>query len=545
MTSNAINQEPVDFGAAIEDHQLLPIYANEVTPGATDQLFQDYASLLKRLDTSSWQIIYGAPGSGKTAAMRTFAERSNRGSLSHRPITSRLSTLAVYLDAAKFQPPPRPSEAEQANAAFRRFLDRLGSEVISLARGLEGDKLYSRARRPYGDDARAIVREILSVVDQAKPLWPQPGGSVKIDASSKTDVASTDARGMGMSAGLGSGTTIKATIRGRFSRDRRTATRSSHAVASSVEGVGEPEWDLIADLLKGLLEALQMQRVDILIDNWTAIDADGSRLIQPHFAELLKLTLRGHPEISVKIAADGLQARLWDPEKRRGLRLGTDIEKAENLNFALLSDSELMTFFEQLLFRRLHKVAPRCEQFIDQDSPGAPISEDFLLGLFRDRDAFELLVKGTEGRPRLFLQCFRDLAHACRFSVSQPWDTTTVLRAVQGRSLPELDDDFYYSPAVKLLLTDIRSQVVRSNHSRFVWSDAEYARREQDVQELIAKDLVMRDNSREARELERQSKRSLRVTTSVMAEWERARHFQQYLEHAEEAAWPERGATDA
>jgi len=529
----SISPEIVD--RAVFAHQAIPIHAHEQPARAADQLYQEFGGLLRRMDSSEWQLIYGGRGTGKTALMRTYAERSRRGGLAHRPEDRLLSTLAVYLDAQQFRPPPLKVDArERARASFRLFLARFGDELVRTATALEArQSIYARLRPRGGraqNQASRIVREILAVVDQAEPLWPYDAESISAQDVDRTEAVNKADVGGDIALDVAKGQ-LDASLRGGVARAREHSRSSTTTRTRS--GQAYPDLPRILDLLSQFCTELEIERVDILIDDWSAVDGDGTGAVQPYLADMIRAALRGSEHVSVKIATDGLQTHLWDRTSTCGLNLGDDITLLENLNHALLEDDELVRFFERLLFRRMLKDTEQMRQFLDPHTPGAPLSPRFIESLFESTEAFRLLVHGSEGRARQFLHAVRDLAYLSNFSVQPPWSREQVLEVVARRGRPELEDMEYYSPAVRFLLAEIKPAVIGRNNRRFTASDAYATERREELDELLAKRLIEQPEVLIRRRAEAHSLAVYDISRDLLREWERARRFQQNLAEAQ------------
>jgi hypothetical protein len=518
--------------AAVFAHQALPLHAHEQRPSTVDLLYQDFARLLERLDTAEWQIIYGASGAGKTTVLRAFVERTRRGALNHREPDRLLSTLALYLDAQQFRPPLLKVDPEvHALAAFRLFLTRLSESLVQATSAMvAADSLYVRVTRRRSRSrtrAEAVVREILAVVDQASPEWPFSPDLVTIEETESRSVETARAAEAGVRIDPSGSSGVH--IAGHGAHE--SASKRSQTTSRSRSGLGHPDWARIAGLLVEFCAELQIERVDILIDNFTKLDTDGRGTVQPFFADLLRRSFHSTAEsaVSVKLAADGLQARLWAAAESRGLDPDAHVTMVENLNYALLDDNALCHFFEHLLFRRMLKDTDQLRRFLDPDTPGAPLSGRFLESLFDTRGAFELLVRGTEGRPRLFLHCIRDLAHRTNFSVRDRWTREQVLDVVERRCRPALEDMEHYSAAVQTLMRDVKPAVTGNNTRRFRVRRSEVQARDGDLEELIGKRLIRRVESPGSEDPRREAFVDFEISDDLTREWERARRFQTEL----------------
>jgi hypothetical protein len=519
--------DPAVVDAAVFAHQALPIHADEQPVHAADQLFVEYAAVLNQLSTPEWQMIYGVRGAGKTHLLKVYQERSRRMAIDRQVITRTLSSLPVYLDAQDFRSVDRAHDAEdRARASFRLFLGRLGQELISAVTNLDGQQalyatLTGRSRKGRAEKARMVVRDILSAVDKPPHTYPYVGAERTVEERDVT--ASTQQRKSRVAADLrlsrgqaGVGATGERTHEGSTAHEAETT--------SVLHGTSEPHWPEIRRLIQDLCVELGIERIDILIDNWTALDPDGNSLIQPYFAELLRLSFSPSDQISVKIGSDGLSTRLWSIKDKYGLNrqaLGPDI----NLNVPMLEEQRLIEFFEWILFRRMLKNASELRRFLDPDRAGAPLSPAFITSMFDNRATFELLVRGTEGSPRLFLHCIRELAHITGYSVRERWDQDLVLRILGDRDQGKAEDIAEMSRGLRMLMVKIRPAVITRDEPVFALTPEQVLEHTPDLEELVSKRLIV-DYSATRPDVS-SSLRAFRVSDMLMREWQRARTFEQ------------------
>lgn len=521
------------FERALMAHLDMSLDAFKHLPETLDGLFVEYGPQVQRLNTPDWQIIFGGSGTGKTHLLRVYEERSLRGAVAHDP-TEVVESLPVYLDANAFASRQFLKDDERrAQACFRSFIDEFGECLEAAVTNLQSPtSIYARLRHRRRADAAKRALEVLQKVreelDYAKLRYPYH--DQRLQRSSEQE----DTRGRSAGAGgrLGAspaGPDASLSARAGAERGSRSAKREDETAS----GTGEPNWPRIRALIAELCRHLQVRRLDILIDNWPALDTYGTSAVQPHFAELLKKALggdRGGHAISVKIAADGLATRLWDREGGVGLRRPTDIDMVVNLNEALLNDQELVQFFERLLFERLIAGEGRLGHLLDPDSPSTPLPAAFVRTLFGDRETFELLVRGAEGRTRLFLYYVREMTLETNGDLAEPFSRERVLAVVKARAAQEISEYQFRSPAVQLLLAGIKPPIVARGHAVFSISDVEQAKFRSEFHELRFKGLLDPDIPPQYRGQLRPDLIGYAVSKDLMREWHRARSIEQELQ---------------
>lgn len=148
-----------------------------------------------------------------------------------------------------------------------------------------------------------------------------------------------------------------------------------------------------------VIRSFKLDHLIICIDEFTRVDKGLGRTIQPHIAQLIKDTFFRNPNISVKVSS------LWNKtemqrrqlgEGRTGIELGEDIKRGVDLD-TMFFDSEYSTmFFENMLMAT-------CQLYSQNPVQGDSTFSAFLINtLFSDREAFKLLICGSQGVPRIF-----------------------------------------------------------------------------------------------------------------------------------------------
>lgn len=516
--------------AAIFRHQAMPVHAHEQPPQSMDHQFVTYGDVLRQLDTAAWRLVLGSRGAGKTHLLRVFQERSLRGAIAERDAA--IHSLPVYVDARAFASTQFADDDERrAHASFRDFLEMFGDRLMIAVGALDSRRgLYALLRHPKrksaADQALTLVRNLTHELDCSRFTYPWV-----VEMGRETHSESTKAKDAGsLEGGIGVGP-LGASGKAKGNVERERIEETARERSRAVQEQSQPRWRRLGEMIAELCEALEIERIDILIDNWTALDSYGNSLVQPHFAQLLKQSLGGSHRISVKIAAEALSTRLWDPDRAIGLQRPHDIDLLVSLDKPLLDDTELIKFFEELLFRRLLSCEANLSRYVDPDKPGLAISPHFVEDLFGDRSSFELLVRGTEGRMRLFLQCLRQLAHGSNFRLTEPWTEEQVLAVVQSRANYEVEDLQYLSPAVRMLQTQIKPQIIAKDNPTFSVSREGYSRFETSLQELVSKGLLERTISTLYGAHFADGLIGFKVSSELMSEWDRALTFEQEVQH--------------
>jgi hypothetical protein len=226
-----------------------------------------------------------------------------------------------------------------------------------------------------------------------------------------------------------------------------------------------PRYGEIRQHVAELAEELEVERICILIDEWSVIDP----VVQPSFAELLARSLWGSPKVTLKIAANRSETQLIDPETGHGFQVDRDIFEGTDLDHPQMSEAALVDFYEELLFKRLSYLDYRLENLV-ADRSGRP-STEFLEMIFEDREAFEVLVKGTEGITRTFLITIRRLAEGG--VPDDGWNVANVQELVGPAEVPLANrfqdtDSFEQLSDAELTLEYVVRPVVVATESRLL-----------------------------------------------------------------------------
>lgn len=471
--------------AALHTHRTRLPLRSEQHAHYTD-LFVDHHQL-QHLRALDWQVIFGRRGTGKTFLLGMLHEEAKQALHEHR-------TLSVMLTAQDFTASPVGVDLDdklRGLGYFQQFIELLAKEVVDATERVLGepqllDVLTGRRKRAQ-DRIEELAIEVLEFAQngQSVAAWDDVANVERreetADTSRTMHVAAESSISMGGPRG-----SLEAGGRAGVERlERRFSSRT-------VDKLRVPRFAAVRDRLKQLLSAMGIERLNILIDEWSTLDPTAAKSVQTEFAELLKRTFTGTPMFSVKIATNRYQTRFDNRSggtKYRGLELGADIFEATNLDRVLRDPEELSDFYSKLLFRRLVHCEPALSVF-DPHGTGAP-DEQFILSIFKDRRAFMEMVYGAEGIPREFLEIFNTTAQSYRYRVRDLWDSNRIRECIYKISITDKQKSIEFrSEASQLLIYCIKPVVTTSGSRYFLMLREDHDALESAVDELLEKRLV-------------------------------------------------------
>ncbi|MFC2050783.1 hypothetical protein ACFLTN_06365 [Chloroflexota bacterium] len=397
--------KPEIINEALKRHLRLSVRAEEVKKYG--ELFVD-PNILDVVLNNQKQVVFGRRGSGKTALLGTIAEN---------PIFTTpdgLKVLTLMFSGSDLMVSPDidqnlPADKAKAYAYFQNFVTQLAEKLtksVELVLDTHGFMdLFVRLGKSKRGEIETKILQVLDYVRQGERFW-YPLGSWS--EKQQLDVTQTHGHSLGADAtalatGLG-GTVI---VRGKLSGGKKSETRKTSTRVVQAEGQMMVR---ISSIRKRLLEIIDLLGIDYLLialDEWMALDATARTDIQPEFAELLKRFLFATDKIGVKIGTNWYQTKFFNPTKCRGLETDADIYIVASLDWSLLDEKDLRSFYEKLIYKRLKLVQGEVSFFEDPRDTCRP-TRALTDSIFKDEHAFLELVHGAQGLPRNFIMAFNE-----------------------------------------------------------------------------------------------------------------------------------------
>lgn len=341
--------------------------AEKSTDDALVATFVDSEPLFDLLSTSNAQIVYGRRGTGKTHALKYLAETVDGQTQS-----------AIYLDLRTIGS-NGSIYADSSRPLGERASNLLSDVVSAIQSELEAVAIDQIDTHPNPSRLTTLVDDLRNSITTMKIV-----GEISRAHETGSEKATAASGGLSLNpvtwgASIGGAKSSKINESGKFVR--------------SGEETLHLDFGGIASATKALVDALQIERLWLLLDEWSEVPYD----LQPYLADLLRRTVITLQKVTIKIGAIEHRS-VFSISKPRGeyigLEVGADIFADLNLdNFLVFdNDQEKAThFFKTLIFAHYKSVAP---------DTSISSSDEFISAIFTQWSAFEEFVRAVEGVPR-------------------------------------------------------------------------------------------------------------------------------------------------
>lgn len=408
--------------------------AERITSEQVAETFVSVGPLMDVLESHNNQIMYGRRGTGKTHALRYFANQRMKA-----------GDIAIYIDC-----------------------QNLGSNG-SIYNDNSID-LPERASRLLVDVCTAIHSELLEVFTDPRSKWDLSRAAPVLDAfidraletrvEGQVEQETTDSRteSTSRSANLSMAVSANPSLTGALGHEN--SQRSDGTVRQKVEG-DERTWidfNFFSRGIQKLAHFVGEARIWILLDEWSTVPND----IQPYLADLIRRALFSVRNISVKIAAIEHRSTFRIDRGEGGyigVELGADITPAINLDDYLVFDhneSRAKSFFSNFLNNHVRAIAKEIGITLDDDEDVSKIA-------FTQDNVFTEFVKATEGVPR-------DAMYILSLVAQQAMENAISMPALREAALTFYQKDKYSviqtNPENRQLLDWIRDSVIGRRRTR-------------------------------------------------------------------------------
>lgn len=342
--------------------------AERVSNEILEATFVDTGPLFDLVSTKNNQVVYGRRGTGKTHVLKYLQQRVVKDG--EVPVYVDLRNVgsngSIYGDGTR-------SLAERAGTLVVDVLNHLLNDLYSVAVScLETatDPTQISLRLDDFGDAIAGVR----ITGETQALnQRESGAETTLNGSAKLSKADGE-------LAVGASATER--------------TKSSTSISRTGREVIHLNFGRIGTALSGLVDVLGVERLWLLIDEWSEIPID----LQPFLADLLRRTVLPIRTITLKIAAIDHRSNFSISQRRGeyvGLELGADIAADLNLDDFLVFDNKegrATDFFKRLIFQHYANS--------EHASPEINTADKLIQAAFTQYTVFDEFVRAVEGVPR-------------------------------------------------------------------------------------------------------------------------------------------------
>lgn len=411
--------------------------AEQSDPAKLVETFVDVGPLFTMLSSEDHQIVYGRRGTGKTHALSYLADEVRRR-----------GDLAVYVDMRTIG--STGGVYGDPNLALTERGTRLLLDTITVIH----DSLVDRALTMEYESGNAT--QALALLDR---LAEEIASSVRVVGAVQTD----------------EGTSATATTTSVVTAGITAAANPSVQLEASSTNVGERRaerrvqrqgvemhrvhFGAVSQVLQKVIPALGVERVWILVDEWSSTPLD----LQPLLADLIRRSLFPVRGVTVKIGAIEQRSdfRVSMPAgDHLGIEVGADAAADVHLDDFMVfgNDAErAKEFFRNLLYK--HVTATLHEEAPDDQPPQSP--HQLIQRAFTQYNAFDEYVKAAEGVPR-------DAINIIAMAATRANDEVIAVPHIRAaaRAWYQRDKEAALSDEARTLLVWIMSEVIGERQAR-------------------------------------------------------------------------------
>ncbi|MFP2995118.1 hypothetical protein ABN763_04375 [Spongiivirga sp. MCCC 1A20706] len=364
-----------------QDHKLLNQTILALFPRAEkysefhlENSFVDIANLSTLLSIPVNQIIYGRRGTGKTHLFtyQSFKLKQKGAMTVNIDLRTVGSNGGIYGDK-------KTSLNERASALTRDVLIYTINEFLNYV-------LYTKKEEVVLEDFEEIYEQLHQAINQIEIV-----GTLQSNQNEKH-------------------------IELNENQESKEKTTGNIIKGRPYNRISFPS---INKLFNKLIEIMKIDSIFIFLDEWSEIPIE----LQPYLADLLRRTLFPIKKISLKIAAIQYRSNFIiqkDSHSYIGLELGSDIATSIDLDELVVFENNFDTsrdFFSRFIFNHI------TNQGYNNDilqKYRITTSKELIDIMFSDQDAFDEIIKASEGNPRDAIQILQESAmKANGFKISQ------------------------------------------------------------------------------------------------------------------------------
>ncbi|MCL4553278.1 MAG: hypothetical protein M1305_07000 [Candidatus Marsarchaeota archaeon] len=484
--------------------------------------------IVMALSGTANQLLFGRRGTGKTMILRKLLRDG-------RPVNPKSDYVAVFIQSEDFLRSPDVIERDpvllRARVFFREFLHQFADRMLRMGDSILRDQglldrlgFTNRARREIFTERLLqlvyILQHGVSIPDLHRSMHIQDS---RTDDRKKSETQTGSSLSLGIRPPVGGEFGLPVLI-ARGGIGLGTTDDQAHAESTSdcwwiqsQSDMGIPE---IRTLLQDLVSMLKVNQIMILLDEWQAL-----RECQAEFAEHLKACFFGLNCVSVKIAAYRHTCKFSNGGTRdnfRGLELGQDIAVVGDTDI-FPSAAETVPFLYQVLYRRLLLAQPYLQTYY-----GPPETFDHLLlvhDLFVNPHAGEMMVKGSHGISRDFINAFNEIARQTGNDLARQKASLDLVNRVYGELSREVQGNVHAADDVGGLLFEGIKPTVQRTGAQFFFVPRNDHKWDEFLWELVEKRAIHPLSPRDLPAGAEVEWQGYEVSYGLFHEWRRAAAF--------------------
>ncbi|MEQ8751426.1 MAG: hypothetical protein RIC52_16795 [Amphiplicatus sp.] len=442
---------------ALHEHSRLTTRQENDPDADISDLFTDNKQL-RTLEKVDWQILFGRRGAGKTTLLHKLADVLDE--------KVKYASLNLSLQKCIVDLPANTPDRIKGLVQFEKFVMEIGYLLYRIYLNRNSSKNKNRKITKlfqyFSNETHTIESAILNIA-----TFAHRGVVFGAENEKTTSVTTKKER----ASGFGFGSKIDLSLL------KGAEAFSAHANAEiqrKMAGLSESKYEETAYIdfsaLKRefveLLDALKIDTLYILIDEWSAIDRRHNPASQVYFAEYLKRAFFGTSRICVKISAIEHESRFAEYVEvgRIGLEVGADIFAQVNLDHIYNNRVlNLSQFFQEVLYKRLKHCDKNVEIFGQRDNKGVPI-EGFMDIMFAETGRMEEIIHASGGIPRDFINIFDAVASEYDYSVDEKWKKHKIKDVIMRRAIERAETILVKNSLIDCVYSTIRESVNSSGH---------------------------------------------------------------------------------
>jgi hypothetical protein len=423
----------------------------------------------------SWSVVFGRRGTGKTTLLHALSNEIDRDGI------ERNAAISISVQNCIVDLPNSISDELRALVYFEKFVTEIGLLLFRIYANRTAPKNWQRKIaalfRLNGGNRNFIQGLILKLATFAY-------NGISFGALSKktTEMSETVTGSQSAEAGLGVGIDLA-----DLANPAKFRLSADAAIRKNIETVGHTKYveerfidfaQLKRDFSE-LIEAIGLDSIYILVDEWSYLDRSGARSVQPIFSEYLKRCFHGNSHFCVKIFAIKTEAKL--NEVRDGVPCGLDtnddIRDEIDLDKIYVDNSiNIENFYSELMFRRLLYCNKKLKVLADREDSHRPV-DNFWELIFKEGGSFHGLTRASNGNPRDFVILFDRIAQTYDHKVDELWALNRVRTVIMEERINFQEREVAVNDHTRVLLECIRKTVAKtkrrtffidSNHSKLV-----------------------------------------------------------------------------